>query len=237
MNYLDRVRYRIKEEGIAKTLRYGTYVGLVEMDKIFKDTFMDYKYSGRSLKGNQKTPYKQLGANDTYHTDYSVMPAIFSRVDISPDDVLVDVGCGKGRIINYWLSCKYKNEIIGLELDAEIAEKTASQFSHWDNVKIIAGDAIEHLPAHGTIFYFYNPFMEKQVEQFEKRLIEKIGNNPVKVIYYNPKSIHAFDNGSWDIQHINFERDMGLKRWGRLNKYHDLAIIQRKPGSFEDGNQ
>lgn len=35
-----------------------------------------------------------------------------------------------------------------------------------------------------------------------------------KVIYYNPKSIHVFyNNNYWDIRHINFEKDLGVKRW------------------------
>jgi hypothetical protein len=51
-------------------------------------------------------------------------------------------------------------------------------------------------------------------------------NKPIKIIYYNPKSIDVFNNGKWIISYINFEKDLGYRRWGRINKYHDLAIIK-----------
>jgi tape measure domain-containing protein len=54
---------------------------------------------------------------------------------------------------------------------------------------------------------------------------DKFKGRPVKIIYYNPKSIHVFCNSNWRIRYINFEQDLGLRRWGRINKYHDLAII------------
>lgn len=225
MSYLTRIRHRIDKEGFLKTIKYILIVVFNKLLDCICATWLDYRYSRRLLKGNIKTSYKYIGANDVYHTKYSVMPIIFHLAKIKKNDVLVDVGCGKGRIINYWLSRKLKNKIIGLELDKTIADKTARQFSRWKNVSVIQGDAITNIPSDGTVFYFYNPFTADKVEQFEQILSRMFANKPIKVIYYNPKSIHAFCNGSWHIRYINFDRDLGIKRWGRLNKYHDLAII------------
>jgi len=186
------------------------------------------RYSGKLLNGNIKTSYKHLGANDVYHTKYSVLPIIFKMVPISKNDVLVDVGCGKGRVINYWLSRKLSNKIIGLELDKDVAKKTASHLSRWNNVTIINGNAIKNIPKDGTIFYFYNPFSEEMVNLFEETLSVLYKNKPIKIVYYNPKSIKAFQNNKWEVKYINFEKDLGYKRWGRINKFHDLAIIKNK---------
>ena len=194
----------------------------------FYNTAIDVRFSGRRLNGNSKTSYKHLGANDVYHTSYFVMPHIFKLVPISENDVLVDVGCGKGRVINYWLSCKLKNRIIGLELDPELAKRTSRQFSRWKNVSIIAGDAVSNIPPDGTIFYFYNPFCEEKVRQFEEALSGMFKSKPIKLIYYNPKSIDLFNNSKWEVKHLNFENDLGIKRWGRINKFHELSIVTRK---------
>ncbi len=231
MDYIYRLRTRIGEEGIRNTIRYIGHVGFYSLNDYLLDTYLDYKYSGRMLHGNHKTHFKNLGSNDTYHTSYSAMPLIFKFIQIKPDDVLVDVGCGKGRVINYWLNMECKNDIIGLELDPDIAERTARQFTKWSNVKIIQGDAVANLPDNGTLFYFYNPFSENIVRLFERKVAAISENRPVNIIYYNPKSVHIFDNGNWDIKQINFERDLGVKRWGRLNKYHDLALISKKAGT------
>ncbi|MCX8129374.1 MAG: methyltransferase domain-containing protein [Clostridia bacterium] len=228
MSYSYRLKSRVHEEGFAYTIKYIVYVVFYCLTSFIRNTFLDFRYSGRSLRGNHKSLFKDFGANDTYHTDYSVMPLIFRNLKITPSDVLVDVGCGKGRVINYWLSQKYKNRIIGLELDPKIAAKTSAQLKRHKNVRIISGDAISNLPPYGTIFYFYNPFCEEKVKSFENRLSELSTDRQLTVVYYNPKSLHAFKNQNWIIEHIDFERDFGVRRWGRMNKYHDLAIIKRR---------
>lgn len=220
--------YRVKDEGYFNTVKYIFHVCYYSFSNFFIDMVLDLKYSRRFLRGNDKSKYKHLGANDVYHTKYSAMPLIFKNITITPDDILVDVGCGKGRIINYWLDQKYTNKIVGLELDPDLAMQTAAQFARWKNVTIISGDAVSNLPSDGTIFYFYNPFSEEKVKQFEEALSVMFKNKLVKIIYYNPKSIHVFRNSRWEINYISFENDLGVRRWGRINKYHDLAIITHR---------
>ncbi len=225
---VDRIRQRVYETGITNTMKYAGTVVLDSVSSFCQETVLDLRYSGRVLYGNQKTRFKRLGANDVYHTDYTAMPLIFANVAIKPHDVLVEVGCGKGRVINYWLSQGYQNKIIGLELDPAVAAQTAQQFARWEQVKIVAGDALANLPPEGTVFYFYNPFEWDKVVEFEEHLVAVAGHKAVTVIYYNPKSLPAFTNRSWDVQLVDFEQDLGVKRWGRINKYHQLAILKRR---------
>lgn len=226
MSCIKRMRRRMKNEGTIRTFFYLIYVCFYCSREYLFDLLIDLRYSRKCLKGNLKTLYKHLGANDVYHTKYSAMPLIFRYVPISKGDVLVDIGCGKGRVINYWLCRKLKNKIIGLELDKDVAKMTKKNFARWKNVTIIQGDAIENLPKDGTIFYFYNPFSEEIVQKFEEALAQNYKNKPITIVYYNPKSVHVFRNSRWRIKHINFEKDLGKKRWGRINKYHELAIIK-----------
>lgn len=225
LSYLRRVGERMREEGILKTLEYGALVGADTLRTLAQETYMDLRYGGRLLYGNETSAFKHLGAHDVYHTDYAVMPLIFDQADIGPADVLVDVGCGKGRVINYWLSRHPDNRIIGLELDPALAAAAAERFAARTNVEIKAGDAVDNLPAEGTVFYFYNPFAADRVAAFERRLRELGGDGPVRVVYYNPQSVEIFDNPHWSIRRVDFARDLGVKRRGRLNKFHELAVI------------
>jgi hypothetical protein len=72
--------------------------------------------------------------------------------------VLVDVGCGKGRVINYWLARGYRNRIVGLELGPDVADSVRRRVKSWPNLAIVTGDAVDNLPRDGTIFYAFNPF-------------------------------------------------------------------------------
>lgn len=78
------------------------------------------------------------------------------------------------------------------------------------------------------MFYFYNPFEWDKVVRFEERLALVSAHKEVTVIYYNPKNLPVFHNGNWDVQFIDFEQDLGIKRWDRINKYHQLTILQRR---------
>ncbi|MDF2571599.1 MAG: GCN5-related N-acetyltransferase [Sporomusa sp.] len=225
MNILDRIASRIQNEGLVKTIKYLGYAGWNEVKITVKDAILDLKYSGRLLRGHLPTAYKHLGANDVYHTEYSAMDIIFSQVNIRPHDVLVDVGCGKGRVINYWLSQGYTNTMYGLEIDPLVAQETAEQFSAWPNVNIAFGDAIKNLPPDGSIFYLYNPFSCEKFYEFESQIAKLAQTNKITLVYYRPKSLLAFDNGQWHIRLIDFDQDLGIQQWGRLNKYHKLAII------------
>ena len=222
MNIIYRLLKRIHKDGVIKTLKYITYASFYCQREIFCNIIIDLVCSHRLLNGNIKTSYKAFGSNDIYHSKYSALPIIFKFVKITSNDVLVDVGCGKGRVINYWIFKNYKNKIIGLELDKKIAKQTAKQFSRLKNVTIIPGNALLNIPPDGTLFYFYNPFSR----EFEAILSDMFKNKAINIIYYNPKSIDVFKNSKWDIKYINFEKDLGYKRWGRINKYHDLAIIK-----------
>jgi SAM-dependent methyltransferase len=233
MKLIYRLRNRVKKEGICKTFEYIGYATFYCIREGILNTWLDLRYSHRLLRGNITTSYKALGANDVYHTKYSVLPIIFRMVRISKKDIIVDVGCGKGRVINYLLSKGYRNKMIGLELDKEIAATTAKQFYKYKNVVIISGNALQNIPKDGTIFYFYNPFSREVVIQFEELLAQMFANRPIRIIYYNPKSIDVFCNGNWKIKYINFEHDLGYKRWGRINKYHELAILTHITGRDE----
>jgi SAM-dependent methyltransferase len=226
MNLANRLKERMKQEGVLKTIQYAGSATYDTLRCLARDAAIDLKFSGRLLD-NRKSRYPHLGANDVYHSDYDALKLIFNYCcPVMEKDVLVDVGCGKGRVINYWLSQGYSNPIIGLELDPAIAAQTAAQFSHRSNVKILEGDAIRNLPRDGTLFYFYNPFAENKVREFEQRLHKISQNTPTTVVYYNPKSLPAFRNNQWRIEQLNFEQDLGVRRWGRINKFHDLAIIR-----------
>lgn len=220
-----RLKKRIAEEGAIHTAMYIIKAALYCLREVLYEITFDLLFSRKLLRGNYRTAYKHMGANDVYHTKYSVMPLIFRFVPIRKQDVLVDVGCGQGRMINYWLSRRLRNKIIGLELDPRVAKKTARNLSKCRNVHIITGDAIANLPEDGTIFYFYNPFVEEKVREFERIMSSRFINKPIRIVYYNPKSLHVFQNNRWSIRYINFDKDLGKKRWGRINKYHDLAII------------
>ena len=71
--------------------------------KIVRNFVRDMRY-GRPLAGTVTTKYAHLGARDVGNADYDDLAIIFSRLEVTAEDVIVDVGCGKGRSTNWFLS-------------------------------------------------------------------------------------------------------------------------------------
>ena len=112
--------------------------------RISRNALIDLRYGGL-LAGAITTRYAHLGAKNVTNTDYAYLSNVFKN-RIKPTDVLVDIGCGKGRVINFWLGCAPHNRIIGIELDDALAVKTRQRLRKRKNVTIISGDAISNIP-------------------------------------------------------------------------------------------
>ncbi|HWB23579.1 MAG TPA: class I SAM-dependent methyltransferase [Gaiellaceae bacterium] len=160
--------------------------------KTVRNAVADLRYGGL-LGGTTRTKYAELGAFDTANSDYADLPALFAAADVKPGDVLVDVGCGKGRALNWLVGHYGANEIVGIEIDPEICARTARRLRRFKRVQIVCGDAIALLPAEGTVFYLFNPFDERTMQRFADALLE-LGDtgSTRRVIYYNSKFLDPF---------------------------------------------
>jgi SAM-dependent methyltransferase len=150
----------------------------------------DLRFGGL-LRGGKQSRYPQLGAYAINNSSYSVIRHLF-RGRVTPLDVLVDVGCGKGRVINAWLAEGYSNRMIGVELDGDVAANTRDRLRRFPNVSIISGEIVANFPRDGTIFYLFNPFNASMMSKFKDALKECISARSfaqATVLYYN--CVHA----------------------------------------------
>src|SRR5438093_966038 len=131
---------------------------LRRIPKTARNVVRDLRFGGKPLGGTVKSRYAHLGAHDVGNADYDDLAILFREADVQPDDVIVDVGAGKGRAINWLVRAHPSNRIVGIELDPEICAETAKRLARFDQVEILCGDALELLPADGTLFYLFNPF-------------------------------------------------------------------------------
>jgi len=151
-----------------------------------RNALLDLRY-GKVLAGTIETPYEHLGAFDTTNSQYEDLPHLFAAAEIGPGDVIVDVGCGKGRVLNWLVRAYPENRLYGIELDPAVCADTARRLRRFGNVKVLCGDATELLPPEGTVFYLFNPFDESVMRRFVSALPE-----PARVVYYKSKFLEPF---------------------------------------------
>jgi SAM-dependent methyltransferase len=196
----------------------------IRASRVVYNASVDVRFGGL-LAGEIPTRFAELGANETANSDYLALDRMFAD-PVSPDDVLVDVGCGKGRVINFWLRKGLTNKIVGLELDDRVAARTRRRLSHYPNVTIVTGHAVENLPADGTLFYLFNPFQADVVAAFKKRLAEQARERGrVRVIYNNCKHVSLFvDDPEWDVHVVDLHGSPAAP-------YGQAAFIQFHPAA------
>lgn len=208
---------------IAQTARAGA--------RCFRNAVFDLRYGGFA-GGYRRNP--NAGSNGAGNTDYAVMAQIFDG-RICKSDVLVDVGCGKGRVINWWLHCGLQNTIIGIEQLEDVAAKLRHRLRRWKNVTIRSGDALSNLPENGTVFYLFNPFEADVMERFKDTLVRVVGNRSITVIYFACVHVGVFKNDPrWSVREVTvhppnvgfFEdrhRRLAIIRLRQLEPDHETA--------------
>ena len=126
-----------------------------------------------------------LGADQYHHpyepTPYSVLERLASGQWIGKDDVLLDYGCGKGRV-DFFLSYRTKARTIGIEYDKHIYEsalenqKTAVSKATAEFV--LARAEAYDVPPEVNRCYFFNPFSAEILHKVMARILESYYTHP-----------------------------------------------------------
>ena len=126
---------------------------------------------------------------DTHHnryepTPYKVLDLLIESEYINKNDILLDVGCGKGRVslyLNHKIGCLCK----GLDFNSDLIEEANINKKNMNsNVEFICENAIHYKITNENKFYFFNPF---SIEIFFSVL-----NNILTSYYENPREIMIF---------------------------------------------
>jgi hypothetical protein len=190
----------------------------VYIPRALRNAVIDLR-SGTPLAGGWRRPGVESVAHE--NSDHVALRRIF-RHRIRQGDVLVDIGCGRGRVLNHWLSYHPGHRIVGIEIDAECAARTAQRLRGRPDCTVLTGDANELLPENGTLFFMYNPFGAPRVDALRERLEALPATKPaIRLLYHNPKHLDVFeDRDRWRIERIPLGG-------GRSAPYDDLAVIDR----------
>ena len=170
--------------------------------KSLRNAAVDLRY-GRFLGGTIRTRYAHLGAFHVANSDYDDLPPLFAAAGVVPADVIVDVGCGKGRVVNWLLMHHPDNRIVGIELDPEVCAATAKRLRRHERVTILCGDAPALLPPDGTIFFLFNPFDESVLRRFADAFLA-LGPEGRRIVYYNDEYVEVFrDDPRFGVREID----------------------------------
>ena len=132
-----------------------------------------------------------LGADEYHHpyepTPYSVLERLADSSLISKDDVVLDYGCGKGRV-GFFLSHRTKTMTIGIEYDDRIygsaLENRKSTISRLKPNFVLTRAEEYEVPAEVNRCYFFNPFSVEILNKVMARILESWYEYPREMLLF-----------------------------------------------------
>lgn len=145
------------------------------------DQLLHIKTTGRddSNADQYRYPYEP--------TPYSVLERLANSGLIGKKDVVLDYGCGKGRV-DFYLAYQTKANTIGVEYDERIYHgamenrRTAVSGARTEFVQMRAEEY--RVPEKVNRCYFFNPFSVELLHKVMARMIESYYENPREVFLF-----------------------------------------------------
>ena len=147
------------------------------------DKLLHIKTTGRddSHSDQYRYPYEP--------TSYSVLERLANSGYIRKDNILIDYGCGKGRV-SFFFAYQLRCHCIGIEYDeriSNIAVKNKVSAVSASKVDFINAKAEEYsVPAEADRFYFFNPFSAEILKKVMARIRESYDGREKLLLFYYP---------------------------------------------------
>lgn len=143
---------------------------------------------------------RELGMQAVDRVDYEpsswvVLRRVLSPRDVTEEDVFIDFGCGKGRVLIQAANYPFR-KIIGVELSAEltaIARRNLARIlpsAQCRQIELVNADVLDYeIPDEITLAYFYNPFEGEIFRRVIDKLVRSVIRCPrtVRIIYFSPR--------------------------------------------------
>lgn len=153
----------------------------MDQNEIRWDKFLRIKTTGRddSNSDQYKYPYEP--------TPYSVLERLTNYGEIKKKNLLLDYGCGKGRV-DFFVSYQTRCSSIGIEYDERIfrtAEENRSSAVSSQRVRFELQDAAGYaLPKEVDRIFFFNPFSVEILRKVMARILESWYEEPRRILLF-----------------------------------------------------
>jgi SAM-dependent methyltransferase len=195
-----------------------------------KNLVIDLKY-GESLLGTVRST--KQGHTFASNSDYAVIEWLVRSIEneVGADDVIVDVGCGKGRALNgfhyYFNQCRNRNiRLIGIEYEQQLAAQTKQRLAEVAGVEVVNADATEFLPPDAKFVYMFNPFSSAEIfSGFMRNFIRtaEASGSSARLLYYCPRMIAHFRED--ERFRVDIITNSKLVPWKVDDLYRTAAVI------------
>lgn len=119
-------------------------------------------------------------------TPYAVLERLAESEYLDKDNVLIDYGCGKGRV-GFFLSHKIGSNTIGVEYDErmyKLACRNKEAYAGNGTCEFVCANAEEYEVENADAFYFFNPFSVETLARVMRRIMESYYREPRQMLFF-----------------------------------------------------
>lgn len=152
---------------------------------------------------------------DYMPTPYGRIEKMIRYLKPADEDIFVDFGCGKGRVV-FLVALKKLKKTIGIEINSHLIGAARRNLAgcRWRRspVELINTDAADYPIIDENIFFIFNPFGEKTLEKVIFNIKHSLESRPrkVRIIYYGAAHAQLLDAQNWLFREGYVENDACL---------------------------
>ena len=153
--------------------------------------------------------------------------------DVGPEDVFLDLGCGKGRVVCQAATRYRFRRVLGVDASAVMVGAAARNVEATRDrhitpeVTIVHADVTAYaVPDDVTVVYLYNPFVGPVFAEAVRALVESQQRRPrrIRVVYATPIEERALVDAGFRLVRRHRGWRPG-KEWSRSNA---IAVFERR---------
>jgi SAM-dependent methyltransferase len=173
------------------------------------------------IETSESVSFKDDSANKdgNYYSPvpYDTAKRLIGYLRLGPDDVFVDLGCGKGRVC--FLAAFHKiKKAIGVDIDKELVDMArenlrTAKMEHAP-ITFTHADVAVFDPLDGTVFFMYNPFGYRTLGNVIENIRRSFTENPrdIRIAYFGPGYREVLDNEPWlGVETEVLDKGLGIK--------------------------
>lgn len=196
---------------------------------------MDKEHTWDKLLQIRTTGRDDSGADQHHHpyepTPYCVLERLADSGLIGREDVVLDYGCGKGRV-DFFLAYRNRAKTIGIEYDAHIYEsalenqKTANAGGDF----VLTRAEIYEVPPEVNRCYFFNPFTVEILHKVMARILESYYEAPREIFLFFYYPAEEYISYLMTVEELDFYDEIECDDLFAGNDPRERILIFTLPG-------
>ena len=192
----------------SRRIYYSILLCFKDIYRLVQDHYWDCKLGIHTCYDDKDLDERAAFKDEVIYrpTSYHRIRKMIEYLKLGPEDVFLDLGCGKGRVLAMFSREKLKR-VIGVELQKRLVETARKNvgaqgpapLSRQTPVEIICGDVVNFDPREATVIFLYDPFQYKTFTKVLENIQASLKANPrkLRIVYFDERYADILNAQEW----------------------------------------